>query len=46
MNRIKTWLGAQKMVQTRGFKTWNSYIADEALDEVALDVADFTKVLI
>ena len=31
------------MVQTRGFKTFNSYIADGALEEVAFDVADFTK---
>ena len=43
MNEVKIWLGKQKMVQTRGFKTFNSYIADGALDEVAFDLADFTK---
>ena len=43
MNEVKIWLGKQKMIQTRGFKTFNSYIADGALEEVAFDVADFTK---
>ena len=43
MNEVKTWLGKQQMVQTRGFKTFNSYIADGALEEVAFDLAVFTK---
>jgi hypothetical protein len=43
MNEMKTWLGKQKMIQTRGFKTFNSYIADGALEEIAFDLADFTK---
>ena len=43
MNEVKTWLGKQKMIQTRGFKTFNSYIADGALEEIAFDLADFTK---
>ena len=43
MNELKTWLGKQQMVQTRGFKTFNSYIADGALEEVAFDLAVFTK---
>ena len=42
-NEVKTWLGKQKMVQTRGFKTFNSYIADGPLEEVAFDLAVFTK---
>ena len=43
MNEVKTWLNKQKMVQTKGFKSWNSYVADGALEECAMDVADFTK---
>jgi len=43
MNEVKTWLGKQKMVQTRGFKTFNSYIANGPLEEVAFDLAVFTR---
>ena len=43
MNGIKTLFGKQKMIQTRGFETFSSYIADGPLEEVAFVVADVTK---
>jgi len=39
----KQWLEKQKGRQTKAYKGFNSYVADEPLDEIQIDLADFTK---
>ena len=39
----KQWLEKQKGRQTKAYKGFNSYVADEPLEEIQIDLADFTK---
>ena len=39
----KTWLEKQKGRQTKAYKGFNSYVADEPLEEMQIDLADFTR---
>ena len=39
----KTWLEKQKGRQTKAYKGFNSYVADEPLEEMPIDLADFTR---
>ena len=39
----KTWLEKQKGRQTKAYKGFNSYVADEPLEEIQIDLVDFTK---
>jgi len=39
----KTWLEKQKGRQTKAYKGFNSYVADEPLEEIQIDLADFTR---
>ena len=38
----KTWLEKQKGRQTKPYKGFNSYVADEPLEEIQIDLAIFT----
>ena len=38
----KTWLEKQKGRQTKAYKGFNSYVADEPLEEMQIDLAIFT----
>ena len=39
----KQWLEKQKGRQTKAYKGFNSYVADEPLEEIQIDLAGFTK---
>ena len=39
----KKWLEKQKGRQTKAYKGFNSYVADEPLEEIQIDLADFTR---
>ena len=39
----KQWLEKQKGRQTKAYKGFNSYVADEPLEEIQIDLADFTR---
>ena len=39
----KQWLEKQKGRQTKAYNGFNSYVADEPLEEIQIDLADFTK---
>ena len=39
----KKWLEKQKGRQTKAYKGFNSYVADEPLEEIQIDLADFTN---
>ena len=39
----KKWLDKQKGRQTKSYKGFNSYVADEPLEEIHIDLADFTR---
>ena len=43
MNIQKKWLEKQKGRQTKPYKGFNSYVADEPLEEIQIDLADFTR---
>ena len=40
--RIQKWLEKQKGRQTKAYKGFNSYVADEPLEEIQIDLAIFT----
>ena len=39
----KKWLEKQKGRQTKPYQGFNSYVADEPLEEIQIDIADFTR---
>ena len=39
----KTWLEKQKGRQTKAYEGFNSYVADEPLEEIQIDLVDFTR---
>ena len=39
----KKWLGKQKGRQTKAYNGFNSYVADEPLEEIPIYLADFTR---
>ena len=39
----KQWLGKQKGRQTKAYKGFTSHVADEPLEEMQIDLADFTR---
>ena len=39
----KKWLEKQTERQTKPYKGFNSYVADEPLEEIQIDLADFTR---
>ena len=39
----KQWLEKQKGRQTKAYKGFNSYVADEPLEEIQIDLAGFTR---
>ena len=41
--KIPKWLEKQKGRQTKAYKGFNSYVADEPLEEIQIDLADFTR---
>ena len=41
-NDVKDFLERQKSRQTKGYRGFNSYVADEPLAEIQIDIADFT----
>ena len=41
-NDVKDFLERQKSRQTRGYRGFNSYVAHEPLQEIQIDIADFT----
>ena len=41
-NDVKDFLERQKSRQTKGYRGFNSYVADEPLAELQIDIADFT----
>ena len=43
INDVKEFLSKQKGRQTKPYKGFNSYVADEPLEEIQIDLADFTK---
>ena len=41
-NDVKDFLERQKSRQTKGYRGFNSYVADKPLEEIQIDIADFT----
>ena len=41
-NDVKNFLDKQKIRQTKGYRGFNSYVASEPLQELQIDIADFT----
>ena len=41
-NDVKDFLERQKSRQTKGYRGFNSYVANEPLQEIQIDIADFT----
>ena len=41
-NDVKDFLERQKSRQTKGYRGFNSYVANEPLSEIQIDIADFT----
>lgn len=41
-NDVKAFLERQKSRQTKGYRGFNSYVANEPLQELQIDIADFT----
>ena len=42
-NDVKEFLERQKSRQTKPYKGFNSYVAHEPLQEIQIDIADFTR---
>ena len=40
---VKKWLGKQKGKHIKPYKSFNSYVADEPLEEIHIDLAGFTR---
>ena len=40
---VNKWLEQRKRRQTKPYKGFNSYVADEPLEEMQIDLADFTR---
>ena len=43
VNDVKEFLAKQKGRQTKSYKGFNSYVANDVLEEIQIDLADFTK---
>ena len=43
LNDIKDFLSRQKSRQTKSYRGFNSYVAKEPLQEIQIDIADFTR---
>ena len=41
-NDVKDFLERQKSRQTKGYRGFNSYVANKPLEELQIDIADFT----
>ncbi len=42
LNDVKEFLEKHKTIQIKGYKGFNSYVADHALQEIQIDIAVFT----
>ena len=43
LNDVKDFLNRQKPRQTKAYRGFNSYVAKEPLQEIQVDIADFTR---
>ena len=43
VNDVKEFITRQKGRQTKAYKGFNSYVANDILEEIQIDLADFTK---
>ena len=43
VNDVKEFLAKQKGRQTKSYKGFNSYVANDVLEEIQIDLADVTK---
>ena len=43
LNDVKQWMNKQTIAQLKSYKGFNSYVAHHPLQEIQIDIADFTK---